>query len=206
MKLLKNPMVTSVIGGILYLLVTAMLIIKGVPPLRPKEAVDANDTTEDAAPATRHGKQIFDPRDAEADSLIKELQREKAAVNSRERELREWEARLRTEQMELTVVTQRVSRLRDDLDKEITRVKEDEAVNVKRLAKMYGSMDPVAAANIFLQMDETSLVKIMMLMKDAETAPVLDALSRQGDIGAKRAAQLSERLRISQAIPKKPAS
>jgi flagellar motility protein MotE (MotC chaperone) len=155
--------------------------------------------------APTRNKQPFDPRDAEADELIKELQREKASLNSREQQLKEWEARLRAEQAELSVVTQRVSLFRTNLDKEITRVKEDEAVNVKRLAKMYGAMDPLAAANIFLQMDETSLVKIMMLMKDGETSTVLDALAKQGETGAKRAAALSERLRISAAPNKKPA-
>ena len=204
MNIIKNPITGSVLGGILYLLVTALLIIKGVPPRQEEPQGELADQLAEQTPGAKP-KQVFDPRDAEADSLIKELQREKASINSRERELREWEARLRSEQMELSVVTQRVSQIRLDLDKEITRVKEDEAVNVKRLAKMYGAMDPVAAANIFLQMDETSLVKIMMVMKDSETSTVLDALGKQGEVGAKRAASLSERLRISQAIPKKPA-
>ena len=204
MKALTNPMIGSVAGGILYLLVTAMMIIKGTPVPKVESQMELVDMIADSG-SQPHSKQPFDPRDAEADTLIKELQREKAAMNSRVTELREWEARLRAEQAELSVVTQRVSQLRNDLDKEITRVKEDEAVNVKRLAKMYGAMDPVAAANIFLQMDESSLVKIMMLMKDGETSTILDALAKQGEVGAKRAANLTERLRVSATVPKKPA-
>jgi flagellar motility protein MotE (MotC chaperone) len=202
MKALQNPIVSSLTGGVLYLAVTAWLMLRGGPLPAPHDELPPLPSS--AVTATTHNpKVIWDPRDGETDQLIKELQREKAAIASRELQLHEWEERLKSEQAELTVVTQRVFQIRNELDRDITRVREDEVANLKRLSKMYGSMEPAAAANVFLEMDESSVVKIMMVMKDAETAPVLDALARQGAVGAKRAASLSERLRLTQAAPKK---
>ncbi len=203
MKILQSPLFSSLAGGILYLAVTAWLMLRDGPLPAPHDELPPLPPS--VTPAPSHDpKAMWDPRDGEADQLIKELQREKASVADHELRLREWEARLKSEQAELTVVTQRVAQIRTELDKDITRVREDEVANLKRLAKMYGTMEPAAAANVFLEMDESSVVKIMLVMKDSETAPVLDALAKQGAVGAKRAASLSERLRLAQAAPKKP--
>ena len=58
------------------------------------------------------------------------------------------------------------------------------------------------AATIFKQMDDTSIVKIMVFMKDQETGPILAAMSKGGETEAKRAADLTEKLRVA-VVPKK---
>jgi flagellar motility protein MotE (MotC chaperone) len=58
-------------------------------------------------------------------------------------------------------------------------------------------MTPDGAAKIFAEMDEESVGKILLQMKETDAALILESLSRQGGASAKRAADLSERLRVA---------
>jgi flagellar motility protein MotE (MotC chaperone) len=139
----------------------------------------------------------------ELDQLVSELTREKAALAERARQLDELAARLEAEKLELTTVTQTVHRLQRDLDDTLVRVAEEETANLKKLAKVYAAMSPDGAAGILKQLEQSSIVKIMLYMKEDETAPVLEALAGLGDAESKLAADISERLRI--AVFRKPA-
>jgi flagellar motility protein MotE (MotC chaperone) len=131
----------------------------------------------------------------ELDQLISDLKKEKEALATRQSQLREWENRLAAERLEINQVTQAVHRLQEEFDKNVVRVQAEEAINLKRLARTYSAMDPEGAAVIFKQMDDPTLVKILLTMKDVDTAPILEALSKPGEADAKRTAVLVERLR-----------
>ena len=104
--------------------------------------------------------------------------------------------RLAGERAELPSVTQWVARLRDDIDKQVIRIQEDEAINVKRLAKTYAGMEPSSVAKVFAELDEKLVVKVMSQMKDDQNASILDALAKTNAQGAKLAASLSDKLRL----------
>jgi flagellar motility protein MotE (MotC chaperone) len=87
--------------------------------------------------------------------------------------------------------------LQSDFDKGVLRVREEESANLKKLAKVYAAMSPDSAAAIFGELDDTAVVKIMVFMKDGETAAILESLAKKGQPQAKRAAELSERLRLA---------
>jgi flagellar motility protein MotE (MotC chaperone) len=84
------------------------------------------------------------------------------------------------------------------------RIPEEETANLKKLGKTYATMSPEGAATIFKQMEDDQVVKILVFMKEGETAPVLESFARLGETEAKRAAVISERLRTS--IPPRPAA
>jgi hypothetical protein len=46
-------------------------------------------------------------------------------------------------------------------------------------------------------MDDPAIIKIMVFMKDTDTAAIWEALAKKGDAQAKRAALLSDRLRLA---------
>jgi flagellar motility protein MotE (MotC chaperone) len=123
-------------------------------------------------------------------------------LKKRETELNELKARLDSERSELNQLTQTVHRLQKDFDQSVSRVAEEETVNLRKLAKTYSGMEPEGAATIFKQMDDTAVVKIMMFMKELETGPILAALSKLGEADAKRAGDLTEKLRLA-VVPKK---
>ena len=56
-------------------------------------------------------------------------------------------------------------------------------------------MSPEGAAPIMKEMEETTAIKIIALMKEAESAPILEAMSKLSPDDAKRVAKITERLR-----------
>lgn len=133
----------------------------------------------------------------ETDQLIAELKAEKLALDKRAKELNDLAVRLQAERAEINQITQSIHGMQADFDKMVLRVQAEETANLKKLAKVYATMAPESAATILSEMDDTAIVKIMLYMKDAETAIVLESLSKKGENEAKRAAALSERLRVS---------
>jgi flagellar motility protein MotE (MotC chaperone) len=133
----------------------------------------------------------------EVDQLIADLRAQKAALATREQQLNELAARLKAERDEIGVVTQNIARLQAEFDKNVVRVKDDEVANVKKLAKIYAAMTPEGAANILKELRDDDVVRIFSFMKDSETAPILELLAGQGAEQAKRAARITERLRMT---------
>ena len=149
------------------------------------------------AAATNPHAPSWEFHNPEADQLISELQAEKKDLDKRRQDLDELAARLEAERTEVTGARQEVELLQTNFDKSVLRVKEDETANLKKLAKVYSAMAPESAAAIFADMDDVAVSKIIVFMKDADTAGILEALSKKGDAEAKRAAALSERLRVA---------
>ena len=139
----------------------------------------------------------------ELNQLLAELKAEREALRTKSEQLNELQARLNTERQEICQVTQTVFQLRKELDATVTRVTEAETANLKKLAKVYGTMTPLGAARILKEMDDEQIVKILALMKEAETAPILESFAQGDKQDARRAALLSDRLRLTAMVPKK---
>jgi flagellar motility protein MotE (MotC chaperone) len=199
MKLLKSKWMAPILGLLLYF--GCLVVLWKPPPPEPvKPAADAPAGEGDvhlpnARPVlTGPSWNFYNP---EMDQLISELQKEKAELAKKRQLLDELTVRMQTERLELNQVTQVVQRLRMDMDQLISRVQEEETANLKKLAKIYSTMTPEAALPILQELDDGVLVKIMLFMKDAQTAPILEGLAKLGEAQARRAATLSERIRLS---------
>ena len=183
MKTLRSPWVAGLLGLLLYAATTAML-------WRPPAGAPSE-------PGPSGPSWTF--HNVEIEQLVTELKKEKESLALREKQLADLAVRLRSERLEINQATQHVHQLQVEFDRNVVRAREEEIVNLKKLAKMYAAMTPEGSAAIFKQLDDISLVKIMMFMKEAENAPILEHMAKQGEPQAKRAAALSERLRL--AIP-----
>lgn len=186
-KLFTSPWMTVPVGAIIY--VAATLAFWKVPP--------APAPAGDPAPKASVNGPSWQFTNPEADQLIAELRTEKNSLSKREQQLNELEMRVRAEQAELNEATQSVHRLQQDYDQAVLRVQSEETANLKKLAKVYAAMAPESAALILAQMDDNTIAKIMVFMKDSETAAILEGLGKKGDAEAKRAAALSDRLRVA---------
>ena len=144
--------------------------------MRAAQALRATATAKGVEPAGPSWK--FE--NPELNQLMAELKDEREALRVRAGQLDELQARLGTERQEICVVTQTVYRLRKELDATVSRVADEEAVNLKKLAKIYATMSPVGAARILKEMDDAQIVTILALMKEAESAPILEGFG-QGD-------------------------
>ena len=190
MKFLTSNWMTAPVGVAVYLTSTVLFWQTPKPPHIVKEAV---------------GVHLVGPSwefsNPEADQLVAELKEEKSAVAAREQQLNEMSTRLEAERSELGQVTQSVRKLQNDFDKSVLHVQTDETANLKKLAKVYAEMDPQTAADVFSEMDDVSIVKIMMFMKDSETAAILESLAKKGQAQAHRTALISDRLRLASTRP-----
>jgi flagellar motility protein MotE (MotC chaperone) len=88
-----------------------------------------------------------------------------------------------------------MKKIQQQVDRDLFRIKDDEAGNLKKLAKMYSAMEPASAARILRELDDVIVVKILTLVKEPETALILESFSRMGEAETKRAAAISESLR-----------
>lgn len=207
MKSIAIPLVGSLIGALLYLAVTAALILKGYKPPAPSPISKAARVEESAgvsgAPLAEKTADELNGTtpswkyyNTDVEFLIEYLKQTSNSFRTRQKDLDELGQRLMAERAELASVTQSVARLRDDIDRQVLRIQDDEAINVKRLAKTYAGMEPSSVAKVFAELDEKFVVKVMSQMKDDQNASILDALAKAGAQGAKLAAALSDKLRL----------
>ena len=142
----------------------------------------------------------------EMSQMVTELRDEREALRVRAAQLDELEARLRAESKEIYAITQAVYQLRAELDTVVTRVSAEETVNLKKLAKVYSTMSPEGAGRILKEMDDEQVVKVLATMRESESAPILENFGQGGKEEARRAAMISNRLRLLVPAAKKPAT
>lgn len=201
LKIFQSTWLSALIGGILFL-ATLVLFLK--PRAEPKISVvgaSASSTNHESTQLTleRPNPPSWDYKNPEVEDLVKELQTSKTQMAQRATQLDELAARLQSERFEINQVTQKVNQLQAEFDQKVIRVHEEEVSNLKKLAKTYTTMTIEGTTAIFKQLDDTAVVKILMYMKEVETAPILDALAKPTEADAKRVAGISEQLRL--AIP-----
>jgi len=192
-KVLQSPFTAMTLGGISFLVTMFLLVHR---PLAAKAAAQHQEEEVSTGFWEEHSQEV--------DQMLQELKKEKDSLTKREADLKELETRLEAERAELTTITQRVQQLQTEFDQNVIRVKEEEAPNLKKLARMYSNMSPEAVSAIFKELDDQVVVKILSFMKDAESAPLLENMAKEGDAQAKRAALISESLRKTLSEKRKP--
>jgi flagellar motility protein MotE (MotC chaperone) len=188
-KILQSNWMCAIVGAITYLGTT--LALWRAPKIQLPTAALVAAVKSDAL------KPSWEFQNPEVDELIADLQHQKNVLDDREHQLNALAARLKLESDEITVVSQNVTQMQAEFDRNVVRVGEEETANLRRLAKIYAAMSPEGAASIFHEMKDDEVVKVFAFMKDGETAPILEVMAHLGPADAKRAAQISERLKVT---------
>jgi flagellar motility protein MotE (MotC chaperone) len=186
-RLLKSSWCVALIGGLLYLATTAALF-------RPVQF--EKPSTSDVAADLPKDTPSWSFRNPEFEQWVEEIKHEREALAVRAQQLQELEKRLEAERQEILTVTQAVHRLQVDFDKSVIRIKAQELENLKHQVKVVASMSPEGAAAMLNQMPEDQTVGVLFLLKPDVSSLILDTLSKMGKTEAKRAAQLTERMRM----------
>jgi flagellar motility protein MotE (MotC chaperone) len=189
-KLLTSNWTAALLGSVVYVLSTVAFWKTPVIP-------QGHGGAEQPGAAANRLVPSWDFVNPEADQLMAELRVEKKSLEKKEQQLNDLAMRLESERTELNQATQSVHQLQLDFDKNVVRIQDEETANLKKLAKVYADMTPESAASVFSQMDDPAVIKIMVFMKDTETAAVLEAMAKTGTPEAKRVAALSESLRLT---------
>lgn len=201
-QFLQNKWLMMAVGAIAYAITTWLC-------LQPHKQLQQAKTTL----AARQNTQVTVPvgpswtfQNPEMSQIVAELKDEREALRVRATQLDELEARLHAESKEIFAITQAVYQLRTELDTVVSRVTAEESVNLKKLAKVYATMSPEGAGRILKEMEDNQLVKVLAVMRESESAPILESLGQGGKEEARRAAIISNRLRLTVSAAKKPAT
>jgi flagellar motility protein MotE (MotC chaperone) len=191
MKFLQSTFFASVLGSVIFLGTSAALTIKGVA------SAMADAPPENSGPVADTKGPSWSFFNPELDQIVADLRTEREAIAIKEKKLEELASRIRAERAELDEKLRSVGQLQQQVDRNVIQIKADEAGNLKRLSKMYAAMEPPGAARILREVEDSVVVKVMTLMKEPETAQILEALARMGDAETKRAAGIAETLRVA---------
>ena len=111
-------------------------------------------------------------------------------------EFQQWVAELKMEKSDLDAKAQQLQELQAQFDKNVVRIKSQEVQNLSKQAKIISGMSPEGAAKLISQMADDDVVRLLSIMKTDEAGIVLDSMSKLGKTEAKRAADLTARLRM----------
>lgn len=138
----------------------------------------------------------------EIENLSNELKEERARLKKQADALEQRSARVATEEKEFAKLRVEIEGLRKQIGDKLIEISVDEAKNIKTLATTYTNVTAKGAVAIFKEMDDTTAVKILSLMKPDIVAPIFEEMSKAAASDpamAKRAAVLSEKLRMMKA-------
>ncbi len=131
--------------------------------------------------------------------LERELHERIMLLDSREQELVAYEARLGADRAEIEEIKDQVELMREHLLEGVVKLEADEVENLKRLSKTYATLTPDATVNIFRELDDATVVKILFFMKSDTVGAVLQEMATaNGGVAeqVRRAAKISDMLRL----------
>lgn len=195
MKLLRSTWVLAILAILLHAGALAGIVsLRWEAILHPQAAAASTPVKRTPLPPRLW---TFDSEPV--DKLVEDLRAERARIAKRESELTQLQARVEAERLELEKVRADVVAIRDEISTTVTEIKTTEAENLRSLAKTYSALTPKAAVTILSQLDDAMVVKLLALMRNDKVALLLEEMARprpEGEDMAKRAAQLSELLRL----------
>ncbi len=196
-KLLTSGWLIPIVGSLLYLGTTFVLLDPAALKVPARTATGpAADQEPNPLASTP-----WDFSAPELDQLVSELKAEKARLATWNQELQEYSARIAVERAELAAVTQEVHRLQTEFNQVVTYVTQQEGEILRRQAKVFAAMTPDDAVRVLQEMPDDRIIRLLMFMSEEEMAKLLAALAKPGPENARRAALLSERLRLSVEAP-----
>jgi flagellar motility protein MotE (MotC chaperone) len=201
MKLLTSPLLIILVATLLGVGLSSYIVLKRIPEyaamaaaMRPKPKVIPSHLPDRPPPVDVTSK------------AVSELKLAKDQLAVREAALIEQQKRMESERLELERTRSDIDLMRKQVESYLTEAKglnvkaraEDavsEMKNLKTLVQTYSAMSPKSTVAIMLQMDDSSAVKILALMKVDVVAGIFEEMGKQaaGDpLMAKRAAKLAE--------------
>ncbi len=198
MTKLLNPAATAIFSLVLSVAVGVTLCWRTLAPLL--QAAVATQVKKEPTEFKRKG---WDFWTIEIENLSNELKEERASLRARSDQLDQRAARLAAEEQELGKVRADVESIRKEIADRVIEITTDEQKNIRTLAQTYTNLSPKAVVAIFREMDDTTAVKILSLMKPDVVGPIFEQMSvtagADGTSLARRAAILSEKLRLMKA-------
>lgn len=186
------PLATVVVGGLSFF-ITMFAVMKtinfdGIKPPEP-------------APLAADDNPSWHFKNPEFEQWVTQVKDERAALATREEQLKDWETRLQAESREISSVTQTVTKMQNEFDRRVLQFKEQEMANAKKQIKVVSGMTPEGAAAMLNEISDDEVTKLLFAMKPDISGAILDAMSKLGAAPAKRAALVTQRLKDVVQVP-----
>ena len=195
-------LVVLVLGTVLGFVVSLLLRQWGVDPLQQgvKPPVESEAKTEASAPAAV----VPAPKELELRRLIVDVQKQRAALEQREKDLAARAALVDQDRAKLDDLKKEMDLVEERVKKNSVEMESDEQRNMKKLAKIWAQMEPNEVANLVKGLDPEVVAKVIANMQERQAAPVLGALSSMPNT-ERMASELVEKLKRIRQIqaPKK---
>ncbi len=194
---LQSPVVVGLLGVGVSVGLGVALIFRAFANFQPPAAEPA--LAEVKEELVRKG---WDFWTIEIDNLSTELKEERLKLRKQAELLDQRAARLSAEEKEFAKLRADIESMRKQIGEKILEIGADEAKNLRTLSTTYATLSPKAAVAIIKEMDDSTVVKILSLMKPDVVGPIFEEMGRigAGDPAlAKRAAAFSEKLRMMKA-------
>jgi flagellar motility protein MotE (MotC chaperone) len=144
------------------------------------------------------------------DELVNELKASKEGLLDEMKDLSLLQTQISAEREEVEKLKAEVIRLRQELDARVVEVQEFEKDNLKKLVSTYAAMPPISAVPILKELDEDTVVKIFAQMKPDIVSKMLGTMASlvdknerlSEDSPARRAARISDKLRLMKTVKK----
>jgi flagellar motility protein MotE (MotC chaperone) len=203
MKLLTSPWGIAFLALLLHVGTSLGLLLPAITALQDP-VIEIPEKTE--LPA-----RVWNFKTEAVDGLIGDLKTEREKLEAERKEFIALQSQVAADRAEVERVRADVAAMRAEIDSRIVEIEERELKNLKTLAQTYGAMAPGGAVAIFREMEENAVVKVLSLMKAAQVGPILAEMAKgpelpSGESSAKRAANISDKLRLLKPAKKEPAS
>jgi flagellar motility protein MotE (MotC chaperone) len=199
MNKLFSPFLVTVLGFALSVGVGLSLTWRELVPMLEAAAAAAAPAETGQSELKKKG---WDFWTIEIENLANELKEERVRLRKQAEALDQRAARLAAEENEFAKIRANVEALRKEIGDRVGEMAVDEAKNLRSLAQTYTALTPRAAVVIIRELDDSTAVKILSLMKPDALGPIFEEMSKDspGDgLLARRAAMLSEQLRLMKA-------
>ena len=196
---LFNPVTVTGLGLALSVGVGVGLSWRALAPLVEAAAAAPVADAKDSGELREKG---WDFWTIEIENLSSELKEERLRLQKQAEALELRAARLAAEEKEFAKLRANVELLRKQIAEKVIEISADESKNLRALAQTYATLTPRAAVAIIRELDDTTAVKILSLMKADSVGPIFEEMSKPSpdtEPLARRAAMLSERLRLMKA-------
>ena len=150
-----------------------------------------------AVPVVNTNELILEASSPEMAQLIDDYKTRRLALDEQETRLNALAAQLKNEIAEIAAVTQAVLQVQQRFNSNVMVYKQAQEANLKKLSKTFLSQGPQSAAQNFKTMDDDTIAKVLRLMKEADSALFLDAMTKAGPDTAKRVGHVVERMRVA---------
>ncbi|MGD0088795.1 MAG: hypothetical protein ABSE73_02640 [Planctomycetota bacterium] len=188
-----------VLGTVLGYVVSLVLRQWNIDPLQqpakpPVEPEPKTEAPEQAPAGTFTSKEELKLR-----RMIVDVQKQRAALEQREKELAARAAQLDQDRTKLDELKAEMNKVEERVKSAAIQMDSDEQHNMKRLAKIWAQMETNEVASLIKGLDPEVVAKVIANMQERQAAPILGAIATLPN-SERMASEVVERLkRIKQA-------